>query len=166
MPIHTPGSVNSDPGQQHQHHQQQNTSSYFNNHLHDPTQAAAAEAAFFQTLSGMPDITPSAAAVNGWLTQARPERQLLDHFLAMPDGEFEGVALGWGAGSGGQQGAVGGSASATGDGGGGSGSGLFSGGGGAGFDDDTSLWYDLPGSVGQAGVGGSNGGQLPGFGGW
>lgn len=54
-----------------------------------------ADAAFFQALggagSGMPTdmgpdmtVTPSAAAVNGWLTQARPERQVLDHFLAMP----------------------------------------------------------------------------------
>jgi hypothetical protein len=56
---------------------------------------AAAEAAFFQTLSNMPDVTPSAAAVNGWLTQARPERQVLDHFLSMPDGAFENMAMGY-----------------------------------------------------------------------
>lgn len=63
---------------------------------------AAAEQAFYQTLSTntLPaDITPSAAAVNGWLTQARPERQVLDQFLAMPDGEFAGMVLGYGPGS-------------------------------------------------------------------
>lgn len=87
MPTHGPNSV-SDAG----------NSEMMQNYvppLQDPGQAAAAEAAFYSTLSGMQDIVPSAAAVNGWLTQARPERQLLDHFLSMPDGEFEGIAMGW-----------------------------------------------------------------------
>jgi hypothetical protein len=61
--------------------------------------AAAAEAVFFQTLNTMPDVTPSTAAVNGWLTQARPERQVLDHFLSMPDGAFENLAMGYPDGS-------------------------------------------------------------------
>jgi hypothetical protein len=126
--------------------------------------SAAAEAAFFQTLSGMPDVTPSASAVNGWLTQARPERQVLDHFLAMPEGEWDALAFGAGAGDGGFGGA-GGSGGEAGSAGQGSGHGLYmdgsagSGGGGDGGLSATN-WYDLPGT----GTGG--GGQLPGFGGW
>ncbi|ETN36628.1 uncharacterized protein HMPREF1541_08906 [Cyphellophora europaea CBS 101466] len=67
---------------------------------------SAAEAAFFQTLNGMGDVTPSASGVNGWLTQARPERQVLDHFLAMPEGDVDTVGMGY-AGAG-QQGFGGG----------------------------------------------------------
>lgn len=112
---------------------------------------SAAEAAFFQTLSGMPDVTPSASAVNGWLTQARPERQVLDHFLAMPDGEFDALAFGsYGTGTG--QGSAGGGRTG----------GYMAGGGddGSGGMGGATSWYDVPGS----GMGG--GGHLPGFGGW
>jgi hypothetical protein len=139
-------SNSSDPGMPDQ------TTQFFQQHLTDANQQAAAEAAFFQTLhGGMSDVTPSAAAVNGWLTQARPERQLLDHFLNMPEGDFESVALGWPrvsdmgqsqSGQGVGQDAIGG--------------------GNAGFGLNDTLWWDLPGT----GNGNGGGAQLPGFGGW
>jgi hypothetical protein len=115
-------------------------------HTYNPS---AAEAAFFQTLSGMPDVTPSASAVNGWLTQARPEMQVLDHFLAMPEADFDayGYTSGYDSnvgqstaqqGQGGQYGGEDGSSGA-----------------GAG----TTSWYGLPGTT-------TGSGNLHGFGSW